>query len=173
MTYARWFGAIALAAVLAAPVARGQEPPKPGPEFDVLKKMVGTWDTTMKMMGGESKGTVTYKMDLGGLWLASTFEGDLGGQKFSGRGFDSYDAIKRKYMSVWVDNMSGGPMVMEGTYDKGKKALTMTGEGPGPDGKPAKWKSVSEMPNDDTIHFTMYMNDAKEPVFTIEYKRKK
>ena len=88
MTTARWFCAAALAAVLAAPAARAQEPARPGPEHEVLKKMEGNWDLTMKFGGMESKGTVTYKMDLGGLWLVSALESDLGGQKFSGRGLD-------------------------------------------------------------------------------------
>ena len=49
----------------------------------------------------------------------------------------------------------------------------MTGDGTGMDGKPAKWKSVSVMPDDDTMKMTMYVGDAKEPMFTIVYKRKK
>jgi hypothetical protein len=32
-----------------------QEPAKPGPEHDMLKKWEGTWDATMKMAGAESK----------------------------------------------------------------------------------------------------------------------
>ena len=47
------------------------------------------------------------------------------------------------------------------------------GDGPGMDGKPTKYKSVSHMPDDDTIHFSMYMGDGKDPAFTIVYKRKK
>jgi hypothetical protein len=96
MTTARRLCAAALAAVLAAPAALAQEGAKPGPEHEVLKKLEGNWDLTMKFPGGESKGTATYKMDLGGLWLSSTVESDLGGQKFSGRGFDTYDAGKKK-----------------------------------------------------------------------------
>jgi hypothetical protein len=69
--------------------------------------------------------------------------------------------------------MSTSPMVMEGTYDKAKKTLTMVGDGPGMDGKPVKHRTVSEMPDDDTINFSMYMGDAKDPMFTIVYKRKK
>lgn len=172
MTTARWFGAVALTAVLAAP-APAQEAPKPGPEHEVLKKMEGNWDLTMKFGGMESKGTVTYKMDLGGLWLVSSLESDLFGQKFSGRGLDSYDPVKKKYVGIWVDSMSTSPMVMEGTYDKEKKALTLAGEGPGMDGKPTKYKSVSVMPDDDTINFTMYIGDGADPAFTIVYKRKK
>ncbi|HVK17532.1 MAG TPA: DUF1579 domain-containing protein [Fimbriiglobus sp.] len=173
MTTARWFCAAALAAVLAVPAVRAQEPARPSPEHEVLKKMEGNWDLTMKFGGMESKGTVTYKMDLGGLWLVSALESDLGGQKFSGRGLDGYDAAKKKYVGVWVDSMSTSPLLMEGTYDKEKKTLTMSGDGPGMDGKPVKFKSVSEMPDDDTINFSMYMGDGKEPGFTITYKRKK
>ena len=150
-----------------------QEPPKAGPEHDVLKKLVGTWETTMTAGGMPSKGTMTYKMDLGGLWLVSTMDGEMFGQKFSGRGLDSYDAGKKKYVSVWVDSMSTSPVVMEGTYDAAKKAMTLAGEGPGMGGKPAKYKSVTEWPGDDTVKFTMYMDGGGEPAFTITYKWKK
>ena len=168
----RCFCAVAIAMVM-APAVEAQEAPKPGPELDVLKKMVGNWDLTMKFGGMESKGTTVYKMDLGGLWLASTTESELFGQKFQGKGLDSYDASRKKYVSVWVDSMSTSPMMLEGTYDKATKTMTMIGEGPGEDGKPAKYKSVSTMPDDNTINFSMYMGDVKEPAFTIVYKRKK
>lgn len=168
----RLFVAAAITAALISSSAQTQ-PPTPGPEHAQLKKMEGTWDTTMKMMGQESKGTSTYKMDLGGLWLASTFETDMGGQKFSGRGFDSYDAGKKKFVGVWVDSMTTQPMVTEGTYDKEKKVMTMIGDAPGPDGKPMKHRMTTEMKDDNTMLFTMFMGDAKEPTFTILYKRKK
>lgn len=169
----RWFCALALLAFAAPAVSAQPEIPKPGPEHAVLKALEGTWDTTMKFPGGESKGTVVYKMELGGLWLSSKLESDLMGAKFHGHGMDTYDAAKKKYTSVWFDSMSTTPMMMEGTYDKDKKTLTLTGDGPGQDGKPAKWKSVSTMPDNDTINFSMYVGDAKEPMFTIVYKRKK
>jgi hypothetical protein len=162
---------MAIAAV-AAPTVNAQGP-KPGPEHEILQKMVGNWDLTMKIGGMESKGKVTYKMVLGGMWLESSLEGEIFGQKFYGKGFDSYDAGKKKYVSTWFDSMSASPMVMEGTYDKTKKSLTLEGEGPGMDGKPTKHKSVSVMPDDDTINFSMYMGDGKEPGFTIVYKRVK
>jgi hypothetical protein len=147
--------------------------PKPGPEHAMLKKQEGTWDTTMKMAGAESKGIATYKMELGGLWLASTFEGDLGGMKFTGKGLDTYDPAKRKYVGIWCDSMSTSPLVMEGTYDPATKTLTMAGEGPGMDGKPTRYKAVTEHPDDDTMTFRMYVGGGTEPAFTITYKRKK
>lgn len=148
-------------------------PPKPGPEHDVLKKWVGTWDCTVTAMGNESKGTAVYKMELGGLWLTSTFEGDFGGMKFGGRGLDSYDAAKKKYVGIWVDSFSTSPLTMEGTYDKDKKTMTMSGEGPGEGGKNMKYKLVSVWKDENTVSFSMYMGDEKEPGFSIVYKRKK
>jgi hypothetical protein len=167
---------VAIAAVVClilSSQANAQEPPKPGPEHEMLKKMVGIWDATMKFGGMESKGVSVYKMELGGLWLTSTFEGDIGGMKFTGKGLDSYDAAKKKYVAVWVDSMSTVPMLMEGTHDKAKNTTTMTGEGPGMDGKLTKYKAVSEMKDDNTMLFSMYMADDKEPAFTITYKRRK
>ena len=96
----------------------------------------------MKGPGMDSKGTMTYKMEVGGLWLTSNFEGEFAGQKFHGKGLDSYDAGKKKYVGVWVDNMVTSPLIMEGTYDKDKKQLTMTGGRPEP-GRTDKFKSVT------------------------------
>jgi hypothetical protein len=164
--------AVIAVAVLAVP-ARSQEMPRPGPEHQLLKKREGTWTTTMKAGGQEYKGAVTNRMELGGLWLVSALESDLGGQKFYGRSLETYDAKKKKYVSVWFDSMSTTPLTMEGDYGRDKKALTMVGDGVGMDGKPAKWKSVSEFPDDDTIVTAMYVGDAKEPMFTVTYRRKK
>lgn len=172
MTAVRGYVGVALILV-AASVASAQEPPKPGPEHDLLKKHVGTWDTTMAAGGVEFKGKYTAKMELGGLWLIGSLESDLGGQAFSGKGLDTYDAAKKKYIGIWADSMGTTPMLMEGDYDKATKALTLVGSGPGMDGKPTTWKSVSVMPDDDTIVMKMFVGDAKEPMFTVTYKRKK
>jgi hypothetical protein len=168
------FGTLALALVVAlAPAgARAQEPAKPGPEHELLKKMEGSWDIVMKAGGMEMKGTVSGKMDLGGLWLTTALKCDFGGTPFEGRGMDTYDAAKKKYVSVWIDSMGTQPMIMEGTYDKEKNVLTMAGDGPGMDGKPAKWKSLTKFVNDKTFNFEMFVGDAKEPMFTIVYKKK-
>jgi hypothetical protein len=133
----------------------------------------GDWDLVMKFGGMESKGSVKYKMELGGLWLAGSLESELFGEKFQGKSLDTYDAGKKKYIGVWADSMGTQPMLLEGTYDKEKKTLTMSGDGPGMDGKLTKYKSVSTFTDDDTINFSMYIGDVKDPSFTIVYKRKK
>jgi hypothetical protein len=168
----RMIAAVTVAALLAVP-ALAQEPPKPGPAHQLLKLREGTWDTTMKAGGMEYKGSVTFQMELGGLWLVGSMDSDFGGQKLSGKSLDTYDPAKKKYIGYWFDNMSATPMAMEGSYDKDKKTLALVGEGPGQDGKLTKWRSVSEMPDKDTIQMSMYVGDGKEPMFTVTYKRKK
>jgi hypothetical protein len=164
---------LAAGAVAWVGTAAAQEAPKPGPEHEGLKKMVGTWDATMKMAGMETKATAKYTMEMGGLWLVSSMEGELFGAKFTGKGLDGYDPAKKKFVSIWVDSMGTAPVLMEGNYDEAKKTLTMTGEGPGMDGKPAKYRSVTEMPDDDTMKMTMYIGSGSEPAFTLTSKRRK
>jgi hypothetical protein len=161
--------------------AQEQPPPaKPGPEHDILKEMVGTWDAVLQMTGtpkeAASKGKSVYKMECGGLWLTSTFEGDFAGAKFEGRGIDGYDQFKKKYTGVWIDSMSSTPMFFEGTRDEKTKVLTMTTEHPGPDGKLAKWKTQSSSKDKDHHTFKMFLvgeGGKDEEMFTIEYTRKK
>jgi hypothetical protein len=169
MRHGRLWLALAAGVVL-APAARGQFP-KPGPEHEGLKELVGTWDATIKMGGQESKGVMTYKMDLGGLWLVGNYEGEFGGEKFTGKGLDGYDPASKKYVSVWFDSMSNRPLVMEGTMDKETHTLTMAGDGPGQDGKPTKYKMVTQLKDKDTMVATM--SAGKDEMLTITYKRRK
>jgi hypothetical protein len=150
-------------------------PPKPGAEHKELQKLAGTWDTVMDFAGQKSKGTATYKSICGGMWVQSDFQGEFGGQKFEGHGLDGYDLNKKKFVGVWVDSMSSTPMNMEGDFDEAKKQLVMKGEMPGPDGKMQKFKSVSEIKDDDHFTFKMYTGGEgqEQLAFTIEYTRKK
>jgi hypothetical protein len=154
------------------PSVWAQEPPKPGKQHDHLKRLVGTWDAEAE----SGKGTMTYKMGLGGLWLIGDFEGEFGGMKFQGKGLDTYDSATKKYRSVWVDSFSTLPRTMEGNLDKDEKVMTMTGEGRGPDDKPVTFKSITEIKDADTLNFSLFMveKDGKEqPMVNITYKRKK
>ena len=154
------------------PSARAQEPPKPGKEHEHLERLVGTWDAE----AASGKGTMTYKMGLGGLWLIGDFEGEFGGMKFQGKFLDTYDPATKKYRSIWVDSFSTAPRIMEGNLDKDNKVMTMTGEGPLQQGKTAKFKSIAEIKDADTVNFSLFMvdEDGKEqPMVKITYKRKK
>jgi hypothetical protein len=170
----RYFLAVGIVSLVSSTLL-AQAPPKPGPEHAVLKEIEGTWDAVVKAGPQESKGTMTSKM-MGGLWLISEFKGDFEGASFEGRGIDGYDVDKKKYIAIWVDSMTTSPLTLEGTYDEKSKTMSMQGEGKGPDGKPAKFKTTTNFPNKDQQVFKMFLvgpdgNDI--PMMTIEYKRKK
>jgi hypothetical protein len=167
---------------LSAAVASAQAPapPKAGPEHEILKSDVGTWDATVEsyMPGAPtpmtSKGTETNTL-VGGLWLVTDFKADMMGMPFQGHGITGYDANKKKYVGSWVDTMSSGLGLSESTYDAGTKTMTGTFEGPDPSGQIMKMKSVVAWKDSDTRVFTMSGTgpDGKDVKFmTITYKRK-
>jgi hypothetical protein len=163
---------------VAAPALAQPPMPQPGPEHEMLKKDVGTWDATVEMFmdpGGApsvSKGTETVSM-LGGFWQVSEFKSEMMGQPFGGRGAMGYDPAKKKYVGTWIDSMTPGYYTTEGTYDPATKTLTATMEGPGPDGAVTKTKETTEWKDADTRVFTMYAPDGKSVGMRITYKRRK
>ena len=167
---------VTLSAMLAflAYAARAQELPEPGPEHKKLKSYEGVWDAVVHSQGGESKGVMTYKMGLRGLWLFESFEGDFGDLKFEGKGATSYDPAKKKYVNVWVDSMNTSPMFSEGNYDDAGR-MVMKGQMPGPGGKTMPVTSIGEDKDKDTKVFRMMMpgKDGKEmEMLKITYKRR-
>lgn len=155
-----------------APSAPAQEPPKPGKEHAHLERLTGTWEAESEF----GNGTMTYKMGLGGLWLTGDFDGEFGGMKFQGKSLDTYDPVTKKYRSIWVDSFSAAPRILEGSLDKDHKVMTMSGEGPGQSGAAAKYKSITEIKDADTVSYSLFMVDKEgkeQPLVKITYKRKK
>ena len=127
-----------LGLLAAVPLTAQQYEVKPGPEHAFLKEGEGLWDATAKSMGKESKGTLSCKSALNGLWLLEHYKGEAAGVAFEGRGATSYDPGKKKFVNVWIDSMVTSPMFSEGTFDKEKKTMTLKGNMPMPDGKSMK-----------------------------------
>ncbi len=138
-------------ATKAAPSFR---PPGPGPEHDLLKSDVGTWDASIEvnLVPGappqDSKGVARNRLACGGLWLITDFLNETTG--FEGHAIYGYDPAKGKYVGTWVDPMRTFIAVSEGTYDLATKTMTMWFETPGPQGKPLKWREVTTRPDADT-----------------------
>lgn len=173
--------ALAALALAAAGTARAQEPPKPGPEHELLKSEVGTWDASveMAMAPGQapsvSKGVETNTM-LGGMWLLTDFKSEMGGQAFEGHGVAGYDPAKKKYVSTWVDSTMTTLTVSDSSYDGATKTMTGSMEMPDATGKPATFKTVTEWKDPDTRLFTIWGPgpDGKEWAgLKITYKRRK
>jgi Protein of unknown function (DUF1579) len=155
--------------------------PKAGPEHELLKSDVGTWDATVEsfMPGAPqpmvSKGTETNTL-VGGMWLVTDFKSDMMGEPFQGHGVSGWDPTKKKYVGTWVDTMSTGLGLSESTYDAATKTMTGTFEGPGPAGEIMKMKSTVVLKDADTRVFTMSGPgpDGKDTtMMRITYKRRK
>jgi hypothetical protein len=167
---------IALAALLPLTLCCAQELPQAGPEHQLLKRMEGAWTASIKSDAGASTGTMVCKLACNGLWLTTEFTSDFGGQSYQGRGLDGYDPAKKKYVSVWVDSMSTRPLLFEGEMDATGKVLTMIGEGPGFDGQPTRFKSVTRHVDGDHLAFGMFVvapDGSETQVMSIDYVRKK
>lgn len=152
---------------------------KPGPEMEVLKMDEGTWTAAVKMWmepNGQpmtTGGTEVNKMSLGGFWLVGDVKEE--GGPYMAHTISGYDAMKKKYVGIWVDNMSPAVVMMEGSFDKAKKTFTWMGEAPGMDGKMAKKRSVATYPDANTRHVEEFTTgpDGKEfKSLEIDYKRK-
>jgi hypothetical protein len=175
--------AAAVAVLLAVPVASyAQAPmPKPGPEHEFLKKDVGTWDAKVEMYTSPgaaptvSEGTETISM-VGPFWQVARFESQMMGEPFHGLGTLGYDPTQKKFVGTWIDSMTPGLSLAEGTYDSGTKTFTGTMEIRDMNDKTVKVRETTEWKDANTRVFTMYGPkgaDGKEPVnMRISYKRR-
>jgi hypothetical protein len=161
--------------------AVAQEMPKPGPEHEVLKLDVGTWDAVVEMLEpGKpptvSKGTETVTVMTGGLWTMTDFKSTIMNAPFQGHGQNGFDPSKKKYVSSWVDSMTTSITLGEYTYDAKTKTMKGFMEGPDMTGKMMKMSQTTEWKDADTRVFSMSMPgpDGKDvPTMRITYKRRK
>ena len=119
----------------------------------------------------EETGTATRKMVMDGRVLVEDLSSSMMGMPFKGQGMHGFDNVTGKHWSTWIDSMSTGVMLSEGTCDaqgactftgtyndpvkKGPATLRMTSRwtsptvevfemyGPGPDGKEIKMMEIT------------------------------
>jgi hypothetical protein len=110
----------------------------PGAEHRLLQKRAGTWDVTVRiwMAPGappeESKAVSECSVLMGGRYVQEKLEGTAMGRSFSGLGLTGFDNIKKKYVSIWIDNMGTGIMASEGAASADGKSLEYLGDLPDP-----------------------------------------
>jgi hypothetical protein len=156
-------------------------PPKPGPEHALFKDVAGTWDAKVEMWMGPgepmvSAGEEMNEVGCGGLCLVTKFKSTMMNEPFEGRGMETWDPAKKKYVGSWSDSMSAGLMVTESTHDAATKTMTGWMEAPDMTGKMTKMKSTSVMKDPNTRVFSMYNvgPDGKENLgMRITYTRRK
>jgi hypothetical protein len=153
----------------------------PGEAHKKLASMAGTYEckiTGWHEPGGtpsEDTGTATRKMILGGRVLVEEFAGTMMGMPFSGQGMHGFDNVTGKHWGIWMDSMSTGMMVSEGSCDD-KGTCSFTGSWNDPIKKtPIKARMTSRWTSPTVEVFEMYApgKDGKEmKMMEITYTKK-
>jgi hypothetical protein len=139
---------------------------KPGKEHEAMKRMEGTFDVQVEMVmqpgmpAEKSTGKQTAKMIMGGRYLAADYTGEAMGQPFHGASLTGYDNLKKKHFGAWIDDMSTGMMLAEGTASPDGKVITLHGEYTDPMNKKHKYRWVTTIDSDDRYTFDWF--DADE-----------
>ncbi len=122
----------------------------------------------------ESQGTCENSMILGGRYMKSVYSGTVMQMPFEGIGMQGYDNAKKKYVSIWIDNMGTGIAWSEGSYDAKSKMLKMSGmmTDPTTNGD-MPFRSVVEMKGKDSYVMEMFTkkNGQEFKMLRIEYTR--
>jgi hypothetical protein len=147
---------------------------EPGPEHELLKSMVGTWNTTTEMWWAgpdapsmKTEGTTTNELILGGRYVMQRLAGkmplpDATGQTtmvyFEGIGVTGFDRYRNVYVGGWIDSMSTQMLTFRGTYNPNTKTMALYGEMDEPMmnmvGRTVKYETKFE--SDDKHVFTIY-----------------
>lgn len=153
----------------------------PGAPHASLAATAGSYGAKIKSWqepGGpamEETGTATRTMMLDGRVLVEDFKGTMMGMPFTGHGMTGYDNVSGKYWSTWIDSMSTGLMLSEGTCDA-SGACTFTGSWNDAIKKvPVKTRTTSRWTSPTTEVFEMYApgKDGKEmKMMEITYTKK-
>jgi hypothetical protein len=173
--------AFTVAPAVAQSGEQGPPMPKPGPQHEILKMDVGTWDAVVEFIPGPgappmtSKGVEVNTLGCGGLCLISDFKGEAMGSPFHGHGTTVWDPAKKKYIVTWTDSMSSGLALGEFTYDAAAKKLDGWVEAPDMTGKVVKMHNVLQYTGDTrTMTSSAPGPDGKEAqMMKITYTRKK
>jgi len=143
----------------------------PGAPHEALASFAGTYEVKVKSWPEagakpmEDTGSATRKMILDGRVMLEEYQGSMMGTPFTGRGMTGYDNVSGKYWATWIDSMSTGLMVSEGTCASPARNCTFKGTFNDPIKKgPVTLRVTTYWPESDTEVFEMYApgKDGKE-----------
>jgi hypothetical protein len=117
-----------------------EKPREAGPGHKVLEPFAGTWKTEVRLWPDAaataptvSKGTVVFKMILGGRYVQGEFKGEEPGTPFNALEILGFDNAHLKYTGYWIDNTSTTANTSTGTASAEGKVLRLSGRMSDPD----------------------------------------
>jgi hypothetical protein len=153
----------------------------PGAPHKLLAGLAGSWTTktTAWMEPGkppvESYGTCKQKMLFGGRYLQQEYAGEMMGSLFRGTNLIGFDNHTKKYVSTWVDSMSTGIYLFEGTASGDGKTITQESKYDDPVRGPVTWRSVTRIVDENTVEYEMFITPvggAEEKMMVMTLSRK-
>jgi hypothetical protein len=146
----------------------------PGPEHKALDAFKGNWKAEVKcwMEPGSSpsvsQATSKVNWTMGGRFLEEEFHGEMMGKPFTGRGLFGFDNTKRKFQSVWMDDMNTAMYRSEGRGESGNKVITLEGRAdcPGTGQKDVPMKQVFRVLGPDKHVLEMFNGGNKSMEIT-------
>lgn len=155
---------------------------KPGAEHKALEPLVGEWNAEVKTWmtpdaaPSVSKATAKSRWIMDGRFVQEEFQGEFMGKPFHGMSLMGYDNMKKKYSTVWVDDMSTTVLTSEGEAAEGGKVFTLEGkcDCPMTGEKDKVMKQVFRIVSDDKHVFEMHEPGKGKNSMTMEitYTRK-
>ena len=130
---------------------------EPQTQHKWLQKLVGEWDAESEMSAGpdqpteKSKGTERIR-SLGGLWILSEGESDMGGTTWTHQITLGFDPHRQRFVGSFVSSNMAHFWPYEGQLDSTGKRLELDSEGPdmsGAEGKLAPYRDIVELVDDD------------------------
>lgn len=152
-------------------------------DHERFKPFEGTFRSEVKMWMGPGEpmvmtGTMVNELDLDGLFLKQTYEGDPSDgpfPAFAGRGWWGYNKVDGRYEGVWIDNASTVLQLEYGQVDDSGKVWEMKGEMTDPgSGATITKRSVITLVDDDHHTMEMYFGgpEGESKAMEIDYERK-
>ncbi len=156
----------------AAMMMKMMELAAPGKEHQKLMTRAGDWSVAARMRMGpdapwmDMAFKVKSQAALGGRWLISKVNGDMGGMPFDGLQIEGFNNLTKQYDAYWTDSFSTWFVTTSGNLNE-KGALEMKGtmiDGVTPEGRP--YRSVTTY--QDADHYRTVMYDTIPPQGDVE-----
>ena len=133
----------------------------PGEAHKTLEPLVGSFDAKAKQWMDpskppeESNGSCERKWILDNRYIQEQYNGNFGGQPFTGMGYEGYDNVTKKYVATWIDSMGTGMTLSSGAM--AGNVLKMTGTMSDPvTGKTSKYTMVTTIADNDHHRLEMW-----------------
>ena len=107
-----------------------EELSNPGKNHSLLDPLIGKWKVQVKYWADAStppeitSGTSEIKWIFGQRFVQEIYRGKSSGKPYQGLGLMGYDPQLAKFISIWIDSLSTGVMISEGTSDQAGKSFT-------------------------------------------------